>query len=155
MYIHNLNPVLFDCGIIEIRWYSLAYIFGILSGWWLGKKIFKYRINIKKKHIHNGLKEISVRKNIICFPDIDESEKPFLDSIEIIKQMDLVITADTSTAHLSATLGKKTWIILPFLSDWRWFLKKSESNWYKNVKLFRSEEIDNLDTAFKSVEKDF
>ncbi len=109
---------------------------------------------IQKKPSDNDLKEISVRKNIICFPDIDESEKPFLDSIEIIKQMDLVITADTSTAHLSATLGKKTWIILPFLSDWRWFLKKSESNWYKNVKLFRSEEIDNLDTAFKSVEKD-
>ncbi len=49
MYIHNLNPVLFDFGIIEIRWYSLAYIFGILIGWWLGKKIFKYRINIKNK----------------------------------------------------------------------------------------------------------
>ena len=68
--------------------------------------------------------------------------------------MDLVITADTSTAHLAATLGKNTWIILPFLSDWRWFLKKSDSKWYKNVKLFRSEEINNLDTAFKSVEKD-
>ena len=66
---------------------------------------------IQKKPSDNDLKQISGRKNIICFPDIDESEKPFLDSIEIIKQMDLVITADTSTAHLSATLGKKTWII--------------------------------------------
>ncbi len=39
MYIHNLNPVLFDFGFLDIRWYSLAYIFGILFGWWLGKKI--------------------------------------------------------------------------------------------------------------------
>ncbi len=39
MYTHNLNPVLFDFGIIAIRWYSLAYIFGIILGWWLGKKI--------------------------------------------------------------------------------------------------------------------
>ncbi len=109
---------------------------------------------IQKKTNDNDFDEILSRKNIICFPNIDESEKPFLDSIEIIKKMDLIITADTSTAHLSATLGKKTWIILPFLSDWRWFLNKSESNWYKNVKLFRSKEINNLDTAFKSVEKD-
>ena len=41
MYIHNLDPVLLDFGFIEIRWYSLAYIFGIILGWWLGKKIIK------------------------------------------------------------------------------------------------------------------
>ena len=41
MYIHNLDPVLFDFGFIAIRWYSLAYIFGIILGWWLGKKIIK------------------------------------------------------------------------------------------------------------------
>ncbi len=39
MYTHNLDPVLFDFGIISIRWYSLAYIFGIILGWWLGKRI--------------------------------------------------------------------------------------------------------------------
>mgnify|MGYP001238412805 FL=1 len=39
MYTHNLNPILFDLGFLSIRWYSLAYIFGILIGWWLGKKI--------------------------------------------------------------------------------------------------------------------
>ena len=42
MYTHNLNPILIDFGFIAIRWYSLAYIFGILIGWWLGKKIIKY-----------------------------------------------------------------------------------------------------------------
>ena len=39
MYTHNLDPVLFDFGFLVIRWYSLAYIFGILIGWWLAKKI--------------------------------------------------------------------------------------------------------------------
>jgi len=39
MYTHNLDPVLFDFGFLVIRWYSLAYIVGILMGWWLGKKI--------------------------------------------------------------------------------------------------------------------
>ena len=39
MYTHNLDPVLVDFGFIVIRWYSLAYIFGIILGWWFGKKI--------------------------------------------------------------------------------------------------------------------
>ena len=43
MYVHNLDPVLFDFGFLVIRWYSLAYIFGILIGWWLGKRIILKR----------------------------------------------------------------------------------------------------------------
>ena len=41
MYTHNLDPVLFDFGFVVLRWYSLAYILGIIFGWWLGKKIAK------------------------------------------------------------------------------------------------------------------
>ena len=50
MYTHNLDPVLVDFGLIAIRWYSLAYIFGIIIGWWLGKKIIVHilqQINLK------------------------------------------------------------------------------------------------------------
>ena len=43
MYTHDLQPVLFSFGFLEIRWYSLAYIFGILIGWWLGKQIIRIR----------------------------------------------------------------------------------------------------------------
>ena len=43
MYTHNLDPVLFNFGFLVIRWYSLAYIFGILIGWWLGKRIILKR----------------------------------------------------------------------------------------------------------------
>ena len=39
MYTHNLDPIIFSLGFLVIRWYSLAYILGILIGWWLGKKI--------------------------------------------------------------------------------------------------------------------
>jgi len=44
MYIHNLNPVLINLGFLEIRWYSLAYIFGILIGWWIAKRIINFKI---------------------------------------------------------------------------------------------------------------
>ncbi len=39
MYIHNLSPIIFDFGFLSIRWYSLAYLFGIVFGWWYGKKL--------------------------------------------------------------------------------------------------------------------
>jgi phosphatidylglycerol:prolipoprotein diacylglycerol transferase len=47
MYIHNLNPVLINFGFFEVRWYSLAYILGILIGWWFAKKIIDFKIQNK------------------------------------------------------------------------------------------------------------
>ena len=51
MFIHNLNPIIFDFGILSLRWYSLAYLIGIIFGWWYGKKIILkiYKKDIKKK----------------------------------------------------------------------------------------------------------
>ena len=52
MYTHNLDPILIDFGLIVIRWYSLAYIFGIVIGWWFGKKIISHvlkKTNLKFK----------------------------------------------------------------------------------------------------------
>jgi ADP-heptose:LPS heptosyltransferase len=117
-------------------------------------KYFAQFIVIQKEVSKNELKEISNKKNILHFPDLDSSKQAFIDSIEIIKNLDLVITADTATAHLSATLGKKTWILLPFVADWRWFLDESKSKWYENVVLYRSKKIDDWDSPFKMIEKD-
>ncbi len=46
MFTHNLDPVLFDFGFVAIRWYSLAYIFGILFGWWYGKRIIAEKLQL-------------------------------------------------------------------------------------------------------------
>ena len=46
MITHNLDPIFFDFGFLTIRWYSLAYIFGILIGWWYGRKIIIKKFNI-------------------------------------------------------------------------------------------------------------
>ena len=48
MFTHNLNPVFFNLSFFEVRWYSLAYIFGILIGWWIAKKIIAFKINNKQ-----------------------------------------------------------------------------------------------------------
>ena len=62
MYTHNLDPILFDFGFLVIRWYSLAYIFGILIGWWLGKIII-----LKKFHNLNFNFDIKEFDNLITY----------------------------------------------------------------------------------------
>ena len=52
MYIHNLNPIIFDFGILSLNWYSLAYLVGVLFGWWYGKKIIAL-INHQHKKNYN------------------------------------------------------------------------------------------------------
>jgi hypothetical protein len=61
----------------------------------------------------------------------------FTDTAAVLALSDLVITVDTSVAHLSAAMGRPTWILLPFAPDWRWTLHGEQSPWYPSARLFR------------------
>ena len=61
----------------------------------------------------------------------------FSDTAALIWQLDLVISVDTSVAHLSGALGKNTWILLPYVPDWRWMLERVDSPWYPSMTLYR------------------
>ncbi|MEI6713371.1 MAG: tetratricopeptide repeat-containing glycosyltransferase family protein [Verrucomicrobiota bacterium] len=61
----------------------------------------------------------------------------YADTAALITQLDLVISADTSVAHLAGALGKPVWILLPFSPDWRWMLDRKDSPWYPSAQLFR------------------
>jgi tetratricopeptide (TPR) repeat protein len=61
----------------------------------------------------------------------------FADTAALVKCLDLVITVDTSVAHLAAALGCPTWILLPWTPDYRWLLERKDSPWYPTVRLFR------------------
>lgn len=69
--------------------------------------------------------------------DVSEGFRDFFDTASLIETLDLVITVDTSVAHLAGALGKPVWILLPFVPDWRWLLGRSDSPWYSSAKLFR------------------
>jgi Flp pilus assembly protein TadD len=87
-------------------------------------------------------------------PDIKflgEEIKSFNDSASIIQAMDLVITVDTSLAHLSGALGKPTLILLPWNPEWRWLLDRQDSPWYPTAKLFRQPNRDNWEEVIKEV----
>jgi tetratricopeptide (TPR) repeat protein len=64
----------------------------------------------------------------------------FADTAALIECMDLVISVDTSVAHLAGALGKTTWILLPFVPDFRWMLEREDCLWYPTAKLLRQDE---------------
>ena len=61
----------------------------------------------------------------------------FTDTAAIIANLDLVITVDTSIVHLAGAMGKPTWLLLPFVPDWRWLFERKDSPWYPSLRLFR------------------
>ena len=110
----------------------------------------------------NGVEQIENNKdkfNLNIIDDLDR-DAPFVDTVELISNLDLIITSDTSIAHLSGALGKKTFLVIQKYAEWRWFENRSDSPWYPNMKIFRqkidgdwnsvfSEMKDNLIKLFK------
>jgi tetratricopeptide (TPR) repeat protein len=75
----------------------------------------------------------------------------FQDTAAICQQLDLVISVDTSVAHLSASLQCPTWVLLPLVPDWRWFLDREDSPWYPSVRLFRQDRAGDWDQVMQSI----
>jgi tetratricopeptide (TPR) repeat protein len=72
--------------------------------------------------------------------DLTSGITDFVDSAALASCLDLVISVDTSVAHLAAALGRPTWILLPYLPDYRWLLDRGDSPWYPTARLFRQSE---------------
>ena len=66
--------------------------------------------------------------------------KDFTDTAKALKAMDIVVTVDTVITHLAGALGIKTYILLPYASDWRWFGGGVNTPWYKSIKIFKQED---------------
>jgi tetratricopeptide (TPR) repeat protein len=68
---------------------------------------------------------------------VGEAFADFAGVAAVISRLDLVISVDTSIAHLAGALGKPVWIMLPFAADWRWLTGREDSPWYPTARLFR------------------
>ena len=78
----------------------------------------------------------------------------FSDAAALCACLDVVVSVDTSVAHLSAALGLATWILLPFNPEWRWLLKRSDSPWYSSAKLYRQQTMGDWNGILAQVKLD-
>ena len=76
----------------------------------------------------------------------------FSDTAALCQLMDLVISIDTSVAHLAGALGRPVWTLLPWMADWRWLLDREDSPWYPTMRLFRQKARRDWDGVLRRVE---
>jgi tetratricopeptide (TPR) repeat protein len=73
------------------------------------------------------------------------------DTAAIVAGLDLLVTVDTSVAHLAGALGVRTWVLLQHAPDWRWLLRRADSPWYPSVRLFRQESLGDWGPVIRAV----
>jgi hypothetical protein len=94
-------------------------------------------ISLQKNDGVDQLRDLPADMRIVSFDDLDRGPDAFLDTAAIMMNLDLVITSDTSIAHLAGALGRPVWVALKHVPDWRWMLERSDSPWYPSMRLFR------------------
>jgi Flp pilus assembly protein TadD len=86
--------------------------------------------------------------------DLGEQFKDFGSTADAIRQLDLVISADTAIVHLAGALAKPVWVLLPYASEWRWLQSRIDSPWYPTVRLFRQQKPFGWDGVVEQVVQD-
>ena len=165
------NPYIFSSPIKVSEWKNRLgpkqkAIVGIV---WSGNTLFKE--NGKRSipllqmisFLPSDLQYVSLQKELSDF-DLKVLEKnafilnyssyltDFNETAALIDCLDLVITVDTSIAHLAGAMGKRAWLLLSDNADWRWFIDTESSPWYPTIKIFRQEESGDWSRALKRVE---
>jgi len=83
--------------------------------------------------------------------DLSKNIDNFHTTAKIINSLDLVITSDTSVAHLAGAMGKKVWVLLQKVPDWRWGVNELQSSWYPSAKLIWQYSLGDFNSVFKQV----
>jgi tetratricopeptide (TPR) repeat protein len=78
----------------------------------------------------------------------------FSDTAALVYHLDLIISVDTAVVHLAGAMGKPAWVLLPFVPDWRWLHARSDSPWYRSLRLFRQKARGDWKTVFQTVKEE-
>lgn len=95
-------------------------------------------VNLQKTPTAADLADLERFTNVTSFAD---ELQDFADTAAVIARLDRVIAVDTSVAHLAGAMGKPVDLLVPFSSDWRWLIDRSDSPWYPTMRLFRQSAI--------------
>ena len=108
-------------------------------------------ISLQKGFGSEQLETCSFKDRFVSCQDQVNEIWDFLETAAIIANCDLVITSDTSVAHLAGGMGKTTWLLLHKVPDWRWGLEGDTTFWYPSMRLFRQKERGNWNEVMRRV----
>ena len=109
-------------------------------------------ISLQKKHGLDQLASLPVGMQVESLGDeFDSGPDAFIDTAAIMKNLDLIVTSDTSIAHLAGAMGRPTWIALKRVPDWRWLMDRDDSPWYPTVRLFRQRTAGDWAPVFSNI----
>jgi len=107
---------------------------------------------------HHGLDQLAAVPQEVTIEtlggDFDGGTDAFIDTAAVMSSLDLVITSDTSIAHLAGALGHPVWVALKLVPHWVWMLDRHDSPWYPTMRLFRQLERDNWEPVFSNMERE-
>jgi len=112
--------------------------------------VYFNRGNVLKELLESERQTLRSNPAVLDFAD----DMNFDNTAALCECLDLVISIDTSVAHLSGALGQRTWILLAFNPDWRWLLGRTDSPWYRSATLYRQESIGNWNGVLSRVAAD-
>ena len=131
--------------------------------WQGNKRIFKNRsisvdmltplFTVENAEFYSFQIENNIEKsnNIIC---LSKYIKNYSDTASLLKNLDFLITIDSSIAHMAGALGVKTYLLLPYTPEWRWFDDIDKCSWYDSVKIFRQVEPSNWEEVIARVKSE-
>jgi len=113
-------------------------------------KYFKKILDFKKTNFYKLSKDLRIQEllDYNSYNIIDLGDKDFSDLSCLVKDLDLVISADTSIIHLSGVLGINSILLLNFNSDWRWFDSYKTTPWYPSVKIIKQKKLNDWEYVF-------
>jgi ADP-heptose:LPS heptosyltransferase len=98
------------------------------------------RVSLQKGPGSEQVQEVASRVPLLDLgPRLDETTGAFVDTAAVLKNLDLVISSDTSVVHLAGALGVRTWVALGYPAEWRWLRHREDIPWYPTLRLFRQD----------------
>ena len=95
--------------------------------------------------------QVGPRATEIGLADLSPRLTDYAETAALIAALDLVVTVDTSVAHVAGALGKPAWVMLPYAPDWRWLLGRDDTPWYSSLRLFRQPAPGDWDAVITAV----
>jgi tetratricopeptide (TPR) repeat protein len=112
-------------------------------------------ISLQKTHGLDQLANLPAGAKVETLGDeFDGGSDAFVDAASVMSHLDLIVTSDTSIAHLAGALGRPTWVALKYVPDWRWLLDREDSPWYPTMRLFRQEKAGDWPSVFSKIEQE-